>query len=105
MLIKTIDKERRQITVTKNKTASFIMFLVHMFSAIVVADSVNEYGDLNDLTAKAAILMDGTNGTVIFEKDSSERLPLASITKVVSMIVVMDEIRDNNLSYKFVRGN
>ena len=83
---------------TKNKIASVIIaiFLLHLFSVVAQANDVSN-NELNKLTAKASLLMDGTNGTVIFEKNSREKLPLASITKVISMIIVVDEIRNNNL--------
>ena len=54
--------------------------------------------ELNNLTAKSIILMDGTNGTIIFERNIDEQVQLASITKVMSMMIVMDEIQSNNLS-------
>lgn len=83
---------------TKNKTAIVVMMLVCMFSIKALALDVEINNKLNELTAKSSILMDGTNGTVIFEKNSKDKLPIASITKVVAMIIVMDEINNNKLS-------
>ncbi len=42
--------------------------------------------------AHSAILMDADTGTVIFEKNPHEKLPPASITKVMTMLLVMEEL-------------
>lgn len=54
--------------------------------------------ELNNLTARSIVLMDATNGTIIFERGGDVQVPLASITKVMSMMIVMDEIKNNSLS-------
>ena len=82
----------------KNKTVIIVIALVCMLKVTVLAGDVSIDNELSELTAKSVILMDGTNGTVIFEKNSKEKLPLASITKVISMLIIMDEINDNRLS-------
>jgi len=84
--------------VIKKRTASIVMVIflwVNVFGGMVSQARSNSF---DSLTAKAVMLMDGENGTVIFEKNSKKKLPLASITKVIAMIIVIDEIRDNNLS-------
>jgi D-alanyl-D-alanine carboxypeptidase (penicillin-binding protein 5/6) len=47
-----------------------------------------------DLTpsAKSAILMDVDTGTVILEKNGDEKLPPASITKIMTMLLIMESI-------------
>jgi len=54
-----------------------------------------------DLTpnAKSAILMDADTGTVLFEKNAHEKLPPASITKIMTMLLVMEAIRDGKLRW------
>ena len=39
-----------------------------------------------DVRAKAAILVDGETGTVLYDKNMHEELPMASITKVMSAL-------------------
>ena len=51
-----------------------------------------------DTKAKFAILMDYESGTVIFQKDADERLEPASMTKLMTLAVVFNEIRDGRLS-------
>ncbi|WP_407671677.1 D-alanyl-D-alanine carboxypeptidase family protein [Paenibacillus guangzhouensis] len=47
--------------------------------------------------AKSAVLMDADTGTVIFEKNSHDRLPPASITKIMTMLLVMEAVDQGKL--------
>ncbi|MCL6453249.1 MAG: D-alanyl-D-alanine carboxypeptidase [Alicyclobacillus sp.] len=47
--------------------------------------------------AKAAVVMDFTTGKVLFEKDAHERLPIASVTKVMTLLLVMEAIDSGKL--------
>ena len=42
--------------------------------------------------AKAAILLDATTGTVLYAKNEHARLPIASVTKVATMLLIMEAI-------------
>lgn len=48
-------------------------------------------------SAKSAILMDADSGTVIYEKNSNVQLPPASITKIMTMLLVMEAIDEGRL--------
>lgn len=48
-------------------------------------------------SARSAILMDADTGTVIFEKNSHDKLPPASITKVMTMLLVMEAIDNGTI--------
>jgi D-alanyl-D-alanine carboxypeptidase (penicillin-binding protein 5/6) len=54
---------------------------------------------LTDLKAKGAILVDCNTGKVLLEKNSHEKLPIASITKVMSMLLIMESIDSGIISY------
>ena len=45
-----------------------------------------------DLNAKSALLMDVSTGTVLYEKDCHERLAPASVTKVMTMLLIMEAV-------------
>jgi D-alanyl-D-alanine carboxypeptidase (penicillin-binding protein 5/6) len=47
--------------------------------------------------ARSAVLMDAATGQILFEKNSHERLPPASITKIMTMLLVMEAIRDGKV--------
>lgn len=50
------------------------------------------------VNAKSAILMDIATGTVMFEQNSDEALPIASVTKVMTLLLVMEAIDDGRLA-------
>ncbi|MBB6730457.1 D-alanyl-D-alanine carboxypeptidase family protein [Cohnella zeiphila] len=47
--------------------------------------------------ARSAILIDADSGTVIYEKNSHASLPPASITKIMTMLLVMEALDDGRL--------
>ena len=49
--------------------------------------------------AKSAVLMDVTTGTVLYELNADEALPPASVTKVMTMLLVMEAIDSGALSW------
>ncbi len=52
---------------------------------------------LND--GKSAILIESTTGKVLYEKNSHDRYAPASMTKIMSMILIMEAIGDGKLSW------
>ena len=44
------------------------------------------------ITSKAAILVDAATGTVLFEKNADEALPVASITKVMTLLLIFEAL-------------
>lgn len=48
-------------------------------------------------SARSAILMDADSGTVIYEKNSHVQLPPASITKIMTMLLVMEALDQGKL--------
>ncbi|CAH0118641.1 D-alanyl-D-alanine carboxypeptidase DacF [Paenibacillus sp. CECT 9249] len=47
--------------------------------------------------ARSAVLMDADSGTIIFEKNSHDRLPPASITKIMTMLLIMEALDQGKL--------
>lgn len=58
--------------------------------------AVAEYKDNSD--AKALILMEYSTGRVLFAKNEKEHLPIASVTKVISTLLVMEAIDSGKIS-------
>lgn len=52
-----------------------------------------------DIWAKSAILIDVSNGNVLYEKNADAVIPPASMTKLFAMYVVEEEVEKGNLSY------
>lgn len=60
--------------------------------------TVAAYGQDFDLDIRAAILVEAETGQVLYEKNSAETLPPASITKIMTLLIAMEEIEKGNLS-------
>lgn len=52
-----------------------------------------------NLKAKSSILVDGTSGAVLVENKSHDKLPLASVTKVMSMLLIMEAIDSGKINF------
>jgi len=51
-----------------------------------------------DIDAKSAILMEASSGKVLYEKNPHEKLPPASITKIMTMLLVMEAVDRKEIS-------
>lgn len=49
--------------------------------------------------ATSAILMEYSTGKILFEKNANEELPMASMTKVMTLLLTMDAIEKGRISY------
>ena len=52
-----------------------------------------------EISAKSAILVDFNTGKVLYSKNENEPLAMASMTKVMSMLLIMEKIDDGSLKY------
>lgn len=52
-----------------------------------------------EVAAPSAILMDAATGTVLYEKNAHERLRPASVTKVMTLLLVMEALEDGRISW------
>ena len=50
------------------------------------------------IEAKGAVLIDAESGEVLFEQDSHKELPPASVTKVMTMLLVMEAVDDGRVT-------
>lgn len=51
-----------------------------------------------EITAPSAVLMEASTGTVIFEKDADTARPPASVTKVMTMLLIFDALSEGSIS-------
>jgi D-alanyl-D-alanine carboxypeptidase (penicillin-binding protein 5/6) len=54
--------------------------------------------DLN-VAGKSALLMDVATGKVLYESNAHEPLPPASVTKVMTMLLIMEAIDDHKIGW------
>lgn len=50
-----------------------------------------------DILAKSSILIEASTGQVLYENAADEHLPIASVTKVMTMLLIMEAIDDGDL--------
>ncbi len=54
-------------------------------------------GKALELNCKSAVLMEAATGTILYEKDSDIAMPPASVTKIMTLLLVMEAIEDGKL--------
>lgn len=62
-----------------------VLLLAAVFTTVTGFDSI-------EIASPSAILMEASTGTVIYEKDADAVLPPASITKVMTMLLIFDAL-------------
>ena len=73
-----------------------VFILISLFSFIFIK---NVSAVEMEISAKSAILVDFNTGKVLYSKNENEPLAMASMTKVMSMLLVMEKIDDGSLKY------
>lgn len=93
---------------------SLITCLLIMLNCLVftvsasVDEGINDEGNKTDndsigansleINAKSAVLMDAETGTVLYTKNASEALPPASVTKIMTLLLVAEAIDSGSIS-------
>ena len=81
----------------KVKILSVVLILATVCGTIGVGASEMSVGSVGanaslDLDCKSAILMDAATGTMLYEQNADEALPPASVTKIMTLLIVMEAI-------------
>lgn len=74
-----------------------IFLVVNMICALAFPASVSALSD-DSVTAPSAVLMESSTGKIIYEKNSHDQRPCASITKVMTLLLIFEEIDAGHLS-------
>ncbi|MBQ7793986.1 MAG: D-alanyl-D-alanine carboxypeptidase [Clostridia bacterium] len=69
-----------------------------LIASAVLAFSIPTYAEDMAPSAKGAILIEQETGKVLFEKEADAQLPIASVTKIMTMLLIMEEIDRGNLT-------
>lgn len=63
-------------------------------------EQTNEDDDLNlAKNAKSAIMLEASTGKIIYEKNADEQLSMASMTKMMTLLLIMENIENGNLKW------
>ncbi|OPJ57279.1 D-alanyl-D-alanine carboxypeptidase family protein [Alkalithermobacter paradoxus] len=76
------------------KKVSVILTFILVFLSTFVTLATEEI----KVTATSAILIDGKSGEIIYEKNSHEKLPPASVTKIMTLLLIMEAIDQGRIN-------
>ncbi|MGH7930951.1 MAG: SPOR domain-containing protein [Candidatus Binatia bacterium] len=79
----------RVVYLRHTKSISFSLLLT-AFLILCAVSSVGAFSPEEELTARAAILMDAASGKILYQREPDLRLPPASTTKVVTAILTLE---------------
>ena len=88
---------------TLQRIFSFALCLAIVFSfslVTVVGEGTVETVGTPRVDCKSAILMEASTGQVLFEQNADEALPPASVTKIMTLLLVMEAITDGKIKYE-----
>lgn len=72
-----------------------ILLLLLISIPLVKAEEVEDLAP----NAKSAIMIEASTGEILFQKNKDEKLAPASMTKMMSMLLIMEEIENGNLKW------
>lgn len=75
-----------------------IVSLVLVFSLIFGGFTVFSK-ELSEIESKSVILVEQSSGTVLYEKNADAKCAIASVTKVMTALLLMEEIDKGNIKY------
>ncbi|CAH0345615.1 D-alanyl-D-alanine carboxypeptidase family protein [Bacillus sp. CECT 9360] len=80
----------------------FLCFTVLIATSVIVPTAFAEGKTSVNLAenAKSAILIERDTGTILYEKNSNEELPPASMTKIMTMVLIMEALDKGELTLK-----
>lgn len=83
----------------KNRISYFMIFisLLFAFSLVVSLPKKVMANENYNIESKSAYLIDVDSGTVLFKKDENKHLPIASMCKVMTLLIAFDKISNNEL--------
>lgn len=75
------------------------MFTIGILSGYTKHKVFADENQIFELNSKSAYLMDSATGSVVYEKESTKRLPIASMCKTMTLLLCFDAISDNRLHF------
>ncbi len=80
------------------KRFSCFCMLFCLFSSLFYSKTVICRAEEPELLSRSGIVMEASTGTVIYEKDAHEVLPPASITKVMTLLLIYEAIETGDIT-------
>lgn len=82
--------------------SNFKVYAVNEEDVVKENENVEETKSTLDLAknATSAIMLEASTGEIIFQKNANEKRPPASMTKMMSMLLIMENIEKGNLTFE-----
>ncbi len=82
--------------------SNFKVYAVNEKDVVKENENVEEVKNTLDLAknATSAIMLESSTGEIIFQKNANEKRPPASMTKMMSMLLIMENIKKGNLTFE-----
>lgn len=85
------------VNAMKKMMALLTALLLAFQAALPVVYAEENGADSLGITAPSAILMEASTGTVVLEKNAHEKLPPASVTKIMTLLLIFDAISQGKI--------
>ena len=80
-----------------------VLFLVGASFCFALEEDNSSNGSTDSIemasNAKSAIMIEASTGKILYEKNKDEKLPMASMTKMMTLLLIMEEIESGNLKW------
>ena len=75
--------------------------LAAVFCLQPVSAKAEQYGNISDLglSCESAILVEVSGGDILYKQNSDEKLPPASITKIMTLLLIYEAVRDGKITF------
>ncbi len=92
------------------KRLSVILIVLICFGLIIVPASIQtaHAGFETEVKYKSSVLIDKNSGEILFGNQENERLPIASVTKLMTILLTLEQVKDGKLNLEdniFVSSN
>lgn len=79
------------------KIVSSSLCLIIMLTEIFISTPARGYAAGLELSSESAVLMEATTGQIIYEKNSNMSVAPASITKIMTLLLIFDALEDGTI--------
>ena len=78
------------------KIICMICAFTFLFQTAVLTTATELQGP--EISAKSAVLMEASTGKILYESNPDERLPIASVTKIMTMLLIMEALDSGKIA-------
>lgn len=73
------------LTLSNNEQVRFLDFWLPL-----IAEAKDSSGSIDHITARSVLMYDITSGSTLYERNARKRMPMASITKIMTAIIALE---------------